>query len=288
MIREYALLGLLAGLWGSSYLFAKVALATIPPFTLVAVRVTIAAVVLLIVLRVQGATLPRDGRTWRLLFIQALLNSILSWTVLAWGQQHVDSGLAGVLNSTSPIFVILLTLCFARQERVGGWQILGAALGVGGVVLTIGVEALRGLGEDVVAQLAVLSGAVLYAWAAIHGRRLSRLSPSVTAAGTMILSTLCLVPASLLLEQPWTLAPSASSIAAALMLAVFCTACALLLYFRLLHTLGSLAVASQAYLRAGVSVLLGVLLLGERVTPAVGLGLAVIVLGVVAINLRRA
>ena len=284
---EFALLGLLAGLWGSSYLFAKVALATIPPLTLVAMRVSIAAVILLAVMQAQDARLPRDGRTWRLLFVQSLFNSIAAWTVLAWGQQYVDSGLAGVLNSTSPIFVFFIALIFVRHEAVNRWQFAGAMLGLMGVVLTVGVDALHGLGREAAAQLAVLLGAVLYACAAIHGKRLSHLTPATTAAGTMILAALCLVPASLLLERPWNLDPSSASLMAALALGVFCTGAAMLIYFRLLRTLGPMGVASQAYLRAGVSVVLGIVVLGERITPAIGLGLAAIILGVAAINARR-
>lgn len=287
MKLEFALLGLLAGLWGSSYLFIKVALATIPPLTLVAMRVAIAAALLLVVMHAQGVRLPREGRTWRLLFIQAFFNSIASWTVLAWGQQYVDSGLAGVLNSTSPIFVLFIALLFIRSEAVNRWQLAGAMLGLVGVVLTVGTDVLRGLGENALAQLAVLFGALLYAGAAIHGKRLSHLPPAVTAAATMMLATLCLVPASLVVDRPWTLDPSPRSLVAALILSLFCTAGALLIYFRLLRTLGPMGVTSQSYLRAGVSVVLGIVVLGERITPAIGFGLAAIIVGVVAINARR-
>jgi drug/metabolite transporter (DMT)-like permease len=287
VIREYALLGLLAGLWGSSYLAAKVALETISPLTLAAARVTIAAFVLLLVLRLSNARLPRDGATWRLLFAQSLLNSTLAWSILAWGQQYVDSGLAGVLNSTSPIFVVLITLAFLRREPLSGWQIGGAVLGFAGVVATIGFDVLGALGRDIVAQLAVLFSACLYGLAAIHGRRLGHVSPIVTAAATTLLAAACLVPASLVIERPWALAPSARSLVAASVLAVFCTALALLIYFRLLRTLGAMGVTSQSYLRAGVAVMLGIVVLGERVSPAVGIGLAAIILGVAAINARR-
>jgi drug/metabolite transporter (DMT)-like permease len=287
MKLELSLLGLLAGLWGSSYLFTKVALATIPPATLVTMRVAVAAVFLLIVMGRQGAHLPSDGATWRLLFVQALLNSVVSWTLLAWGQQYVDSGLAGVLNSTSPIFVICIALLVTRHEHVSGRRLAGAALSLFGVMLTVGLDIMRGFGREAIAQLAVLVGAMLYAGAAIHGRRLSHLSPAVTAAGTMIVASLCLAPASLLLDRPWTLSPSPDSLLAAIVLAVFCTACALLLYFRLVRTLGPLGVASQSYLRAGVSVLLGMVVLGERVTPEIAFGLAAIIAAVVAINLCR-
>ena len=286
MIREYALLGLLAGLWGSSYLFAKVALAGITPLTLAASRVTLAALILLVVLKIRKERWPRDGATWRTLFVQSLFNSTLAWAILAWGQQYVDSGLAGVLNSTSPIFVVLLTLVFLRRESLGAWQIGGALLGFAGVVATLGVDVLGSLGRDVLPQAATLFSAFLYAVAALHGRRLAHLPPLVTAAATTLLAAACLVPASLLLEQPWTLAPSLRSLGAACALAFFCTAIALLLYFRLLRTLGPMGVTSQSYLRSGVSVLLGILVLGEHVSTAVGIGLAAIILGVMAINYR--
>src|SRR5688572_14973693 len=125
---ELTLLGLLACLWGSSYLLIKVAVATIPPVTLSATRVSLAAVLLLAIVALQGARFPRDWNTWRLLLLQALLSSIASWTLLAWGQQYVDSALAGVLNSTSPIFVVLITLAFTRHEPVTAWKVTGALL----------------------------------------------------------------------------------------------------------------------------------------------------------------
>src|SRR5688572_12565266 len=286
LLFELALLALLAGLWGSSYLLIKVALATIPPVTLIAIRVSLAAVLLLAIMGLQNARFPKDGQTWRLLLVQALLSSIAPWTLLAWGQQHIDSGLAGVLNSTSPIFVFLITLLVTRHEAVTSWKLAGALLGVVGVTLIMGVEVLRGLGQQVAGQLAVLVSAFLYALAAIHGKHFSSISPTVAAAGTMLCSTVCLIPLSLVTEKPWMLEPSALSIGAAAALGTFNTAVAVLIYFRLVRTLGSMGVASQSYLRMGVSVLLGVVVLDEQVTAEIGLGLAAIVLGVLAINLR--
>ena len=129
-IVELALLGLLALLWGSSYLFIKVAVTEIPPVTLIAVRVTIAALFLLAVLSWRNDQLPRDGRTWRMLLVQSFFNSIGAWTLLAWGQQYVDSGLASVLNSTSPIFVFLFTVFITRHEVTSGLKLFGACLGL--------------------------------------------------------------------------------------------------------------------------------------------------------------
>ncbi len=281
---EIFLLVLLALLWGSSYLFIKIAVETISPVTLIAIRVTGATFFLFTVLVWKGVKMPKDIRSWRMLFIQAIFNSIGAWTVLAWGQQYVDSGLASVLNSTSPIFVFFITLFFTRHESTGALKLAGACLGVVGVILIVGFDVVNGFGQQVIAQLAVLLGALLYACAAIYGKKLSHLSPLVSATGTMIWATICLVPLSIAIEQPWSLRPSVDSTIAAIVLSTFCTGAALLLYFRLVRTLGSIGVASQSYLRAGVGVILGMSILGEKITFIIGLGLLFVILGVVAIN----
>jgi drug/metabolite transporter (DMT)-like permease len=284
MAFEFSLLGLLALLWGSSYLFIKIAVLEIPPITLIAYRVAIASVFLVAIMAWRKEQLPRDFSTWRSLLILAFFNSIGAWTILAWGQQYVDSGLASVLNSTSPIFVFLFTLFITRHEKPHILKLLGACLGVLGVSLIVGVDALAGLGQQVLGQLASLTGAVLYACAALYARRFTHLSATVIAASTMLLASLVLIPASLIIEQPWQLSPSSSAVYAASALAILCTGCALLIYFRLLKTIGPMGVASQAYLRAGVGVMLGIIFLGEHITLSIGLGLAAAILGVVAIN----
>ena len=284
-LSEYALLALLALLWGSSYLFIKIAVAEIPPISLIAIRVTIAATFLLAVMQWRGEQLPRGTRTWGQLLVQSFLNGIGAWTVLAWGQQYVDSALASVLNSTSPIFVFLFTFLFTRHETTSWLKLFGAFLGLLGVILIVGVDALAGLGQQVAGELAAIAGAIMYACAAIYGKRFTDLSATAIATGTMIWAVIVLVPLSLALEKPWTLSPSWEASGAAVILALFCTGFALLLYFRLLKTLGSLGVASQAYLRAGVGVLLGMVFLGEHITPVMAIGLLTAILGVAAINM---
>lgn len=284
---ELALLACLALLWGGSYPLLKVAVAEIPPVTLIAVRVAVAAAMLVAIAAFQGERLPAGRAIWGRLFLQAFLNSYGAWTLLAWGQRQIESALGAVLNSTSPLFVFLFTALVTRHEATGGLRLFGACLGLGGVVLIVGADALKGLGAQVAAQIAVLVSAGLYAGAALHGRRFSHLPPVVTAAGTMLCATAVLVPASLLLDRPWGLAPSVEAMVAAGVLGVACTGFALLLYFRLVRTLGSLGVASQSYLRAGVGVLLGVLVLGETLTPTVIAGVVAAIAGVVAINWRR-
>lgn len=285
---EYSLLLLLASLWGVSYPLIKIALESVPPITLMAVRVSLAAAILCAIARARGLRFPRDERTWRAFLVQAFFNSIGAWTLLAWGQQFVDSGLAGVLNSTSPIFVFFLTLLWTRHEDVGLPRFVGAVLGLLGIVVIVGVNALSGLGDDAVAQLAILAGALLYACAAIHGKRFGQLAPMVTASGTMIWASLVLVPAALLMEQPWTLTIHPRSAVAAAALAAFSTAGALLIYFRLAGTIGSMGVASQSYLRSAIAVALGVVFLGEPLSRSLAIGATVIIAGTILINKRPA
>ena len=285
LIIEFALLGLLALLWGSSYMFIKIAVADFPPFTLIAIRVTIAAILLLLIMFFRKERLPKDPKTWKMLFIQAIFNSIAAWTILVWGQQYINSGLASVLNSTSPIFVFFITLFITRHEPINNVKLLGACVGVLGVILIVGVDSLNGLGSEFLGQMAALFGAFLYACGAIYGKKFIHLSGLVTATGTMIWATICLVPLSLIIDKPWNLTPSPNAIIATLILSIFCTGGALIIYFRLVKTLGSMGVASQAYLRAGVGILLGIIFLNEHITLIIGFGLLTAIIGVVLINL---
>lgn len=282
---EYALLMLLALLWGSSYMFLKIGVETIPPVTLIALRVSIAAVLLGAIVWWRGERIPSEPRLLMQLLLQAFLNSFGAWTILAWGQQYVESSLATVLNSTSPLWVFLITFFVTRHESTNPRRLAGACLGIGGVVLIVGTDALQGLGQEVGAQLAILFAAMLYGCAAIYGKRFSSLSPTVTAATAMILSSVVMIPLSLVVDRPWTIAPSAKSLMAAVALGVFCTGVALMIYFRLLRTLGSMGAASQGYLRTGVGVVLGVAILGETITPIIGAGIAAAVTGVILINM---
>lgn len=281
---ELALLVLLALAWGSAYATTRITLQSIPPVTAVAVRVLLAALLLWTLILWLGRPVPRDSETWRRLFVQSLLQSSIPFTMITWGQQFVDSGLAGVLNSTSPVFVTLITLAWTRHERIGPGRLAGLALGVGGVLLIVGVEAFGGIGRGLAGQIAIVLATVAFACAAIWGRGFAHVPVEVTAAGTLLLAGLTLLPFALWLEAPWTLAPTPASVAALAVHAVFGGALGFLLYFRLVRTIGSLGVASVGYLKAGVSVLIGVVALGEPLTWSLLIGLACVVAGVAAIN----
>jgi drug/metabolite transporter (DMT)-like permease len=229
--------------------------------------------------------LPRDGTTWRRFLFQACLNSVIPFTLIAAAERTVDAGLATILNSTSPIFAFLLTVIITHHETVTARKLFGVVAGITGTCLIIGVEALGGLGDELAAQLAIVAATVCYAGAAIFGRGFKQLDPIMPAAGSLICGAAILVPLSLAIDRPWTLAPSAESILALLCLAVFSTALAFVIYFRLVHTLGSVGTTAQAYLRVPIGVAIGAGLLGETLSTTAWIGLACVIAGVAAMTI---
>jgi drug/metabolite transporter (DMT)-like permease len=284
---EWALLALLATCWGASYTFIKIGVATIPPVTLIAARTLIAGLLLLAVLRMRGVKLPTEPAMWRRFVLQACLNSVLPFTLIAWAERSVDAGLATILNSTSPIFIFLLGLGLGLggAEKPTLRRLFGVGAGLAGICLIVGFEALNGLGHSLLAQLGLVVAAICYGCAAMFGRVFKGLDPMVPAAGSLLSGAAMLLPASLIIDRPWTLAPSAASMGAVLALAVLSTAHAFTIYFRLIKTLGPMSTAAQAYLRVPIGVTIGVVFLGETLAPTAWMGLACVVAGVVAMTL---
>jgi len=284
MTREHILLVVLATLWGASYTFIKNGVENIPPVTLIAGRTLIAAALLLFIARWRGLALPRDAVTWRRFLIQACLNSAIPFTLIAWGERSVDAGLATVLNSTAPIFTFLLTVAVTQHESITARKLLGVASGIVGVCLIVGVEALSGLGQQLLPPIAIVAATICYAGAAIFGKTFKELHPILPAAGSLICGAAILCPMSLVIDQPWTLTPSRESVLALIGLSVFSTALALVIYFRLVGTLGSVGVTSQAYLRVPIGVAIGMIFLGETLTLPAWIGVACVVVGVAAMT----
>jgi drug/metabolite transporter (DMT)-like permease len=282
---EWTLLAVLATCWGASYTFIKIGVATIPPVTLIAARTLIAGLLLLAVLRMRGVKLPAEPAMWGRFVLQACLNSVLPFTLIAWAERSVDAGLATILNSTSPIFIFLLGLGLGGSDRPTLRRLFGVGAGLAGICLIVGFEALNGLGHSLLAQLALVAAAVCYGCAAMFGRVFKGLDPMVPAAGSLLSGAAMLLPVSILVDRPWTLAPSAASMTAVLALAVLSTALAFTIYFRLIRTLGPMSTAAQAYLRVPIGVLIGVAFLGERLAPTAWAGLACVVAGVVAMTM---
>ncbi len=282
---DYLLLVVLAACWGAAYTFIKIGVETLPPVTLIAARTVIAGTLLYALMLLTGVRFPRDARSWRQFLFQAFMNSVIPFTLIAWGEQTVDAGLAVILNTTTPIFTFLITLAVTRHEPASARKLFGVVIGLAGVMLIIGVGALGGVGRALLAQLGILFASVCYAGAVIFGRNFAHLNPLVPATGSLFCGAAILIPASLVIDQPWTLTPSARSLAALGCLAVFSTALAFTIYFRLVRTLGSIGTTAQAYLRAPIGVAIGIALLGETLSPTAWIGFVCVLVGVVAMTL---
>jgi drug/metabolite transporter (DMT)-like permease len=283
-LAELALLVLLATLWGASYTFIKVGVESIPPVTLIAVRTAIATVVLLGVMHWRGMVMPTDLAVWRRFLFQACLNSVIPFTLIAWAEQSLDAGLATILNSSAPIFAFILTRCLAHRQSATGQQLLGVICGMIGICLIVGVQVLSGFGQQLTAEFAIVAATVCYAGAAIFGRKFRGLDPMLPATGSLLCGAIVLMPISLVLDHPWTLAPSSRSILALLCLSLFSTALAFTIYFRLIQTLGTVGATAQAYLRVPIGVTIGVLFLGETLAPTIVIGLVCVLAGVIAMT----
>ncbi|MDU6834155.1 MAG: EamA family transporter, partial [Bradyrhizobium sp.] len=240
LTRELALLLVLSTLWGASYTFIKIGVETIPPLTLIAARTLIAGLLLAAIIRSRGLGWPRERATWRRFLIQAGLNSVVPFTLIAWAERTVEAGLATILNATSPIFAFLLTTLVTRHEPVTRRKLGGIATGLAGTCLIVGVEALHGLGREWLAQLAIVAATICYAGAAIVGKGFKGLDPMLPAAGSLLLGAVVLIPLALVIDHPWTLTPSLRSVLALVALATVSTAAAMVIYFRLVQTLGSI------------------------------------------------
>lgn len=283
---EWGLLGLLSVLWGGSFFFSKLALAELPPLTVVLARVAIASLALGLYLRWRGTRVPG---AWREFLGMGLLNSLIPFTLIFWGQTFIGSGLASILMATTPVFSILVGLALARGERLPATTWAGIALGITGVAVLLGGEASAGAGGALWGILACLAAALSYALANAYGRRFQRMGmdPAVSAFGQIAATTLMALPLVLLLDQPWRLAaPGAGVWGALLGLALLSTALAYILFFRLLAAVGPTNTSLVTLLIPVSAVLLGVAFLGERLSgPQLG-GLGLIGLGLLVLDGR--
>jgi drug/metabolite transporter (DMT)-like permease len=282
---ELALLLALATLWGGSYTLIKLGVATIPPITLIAARTAIAGTLLLVVMHLRGVSMPTDLATWRRFAFQACLNSVIPWTLIAWGERYVDASLATILNSAAPIFTFLFTALVTQHEPTTPRKLFGVIAGMAGICLIVGVDAFHDIGHGLVAEAAIVAATLCYACAAIFSRGFKALDPMAPAAGSLLAGAAVLIPTSLAIEQPWTLSPSPGSVLALLGLAVFSTAAAFAIYFRLIQTLGSVGTTAQAYLRVPIGVAISVAFLGESLNRTAWIGLACVVIGVAAMTI---
>lgn len=286
---EWGLLLLLSILWGGAFFLQAVALRELTPLALVVMRTGIAAIALAIVLRASRESLPAIRPIWASFVGLGMLNNVLPFCLIAWAQTQITSGLASILNAATPLITVVAAHFLTRDEKMTANKVAGVLIGLAGVAIMIGGDALRGLDANVLAQLAVLAAGASYALAGIYGRRFGRMgiSPLQTAAGQVIASTVLLLPAMLLIDRPWTLAmPGMQTWIAMLVLGTVSTAGAYLIYFRLLASAGATNILLVTFLIPVSTILLGTLVLQERLEPKHFAGMALIGAGLAAIDGR--
>lgn len=286
---EWGLLLVLSAIWGGSFFFNAIALRELPVFTLVVSRVALAALILLAVLRFRGERLPHSGSVWLAFFGMGLLNNAIPFSLIVTGQTHLASGVAAILNASTPLFTVILANALTSDERMSGGKLVGVLVGLLGVAAMVGGEAIQNLGTHVGAQLMCIAAAISYAFAGIFGRRFRSLgvTPMTTATGQVIASSVMLLPVALLVERPWTLpAPGFQVVAAVLAVAAISTALAYVIFFRLLATAGATNLSLVTFLVPVSAILLGTLFLGEELEPRHFVGMALIGVGLAAIDGR--
>jgi len=286
---EWGLLVLLSVLWGGSFFFSKIIVQEVSPFTLVLVRFTLAAGVLGAYLKAQRTPMPRTAATWAAFAGMGALNNLIPAALIAWSQQTIASGLASVLIATTPVFSILVAHCFTTDDRMSANKIVGVALGVAGVAALIGIDTLDGSLRTVPGILGCLGAALSYGFANVFGRRFKCLgiAPTVGAFGQLAATAVMVAPAALVFDRPWLLPlPSTVVWVAMVGLVLLSTALAYAIFFRLLGSAGTTNISLVTLLIPVSAILLGTLVLGERLSALQFAGMALIGLGLVAIDGR--
>jgi len=279
MIGHLALLFLLALIWSSSFMAIKVGVVDIPPLTLAAARVVIAAAVLYGFARLRGERLPRGGRFWALGFLIGLMGNGLPFTLINWGEEVIDSGRAAMLMSVMPLATVVMAHFFTAGDRMTPAKLIGVVVGFVGIVILVGPAAAKGLGGDLWRELAVASGALCYAVTVILARNMPPAPLVARSALVMIAAAVLMTPVALAVDAPWALDPTATALAAAGYLGLGPTAIATIIFFFLVQSRGASFMAFINYLIPVFGVLWGVAMLGERVTATAVMALGVILAG---------
>lgn len=277
---EYLFLLLLAALWGGSFTLIKVALEGFPPATIVTVRIALGGLILLVFALLRRDKFPRNSLRWLELFVQGVLQGALPFFLITWGEKFVDSSVAGIINSTPPMFVFLITVFILQTSKFDMLKLTGIIFGMLGVALIAYSQAGEFTENNIWAVLAVLGASCSYACGAIFGKRFGDQSVFVTAGASLLLATLLIAPFAYFLEDPFSIEPAIRPTIALIALTLLSTALASLIFFRLIKTLGPLATTSNAYLRALFSILFGVVFLSEPISLSVIVATLLIFMGV--------
>ena len=285
--QTWILLIALGAIWGASFLFARIAVLEIPPLTLVFARVAIAAMALNIFIFFNTNDYRPSHSMWMNFAIMGVLNNIIPFGLIFYGQTEIGAGLAAVVNAMTPIWTIIIANFTTNDERFSKNKAIGIILGFIGVAILIGSSALTGLSASVWGQIAVLGATISYGCAGVFGRRFKDVPPMQTARGQLTMSSAIILPFALFLDQPWSLTvPSFWAIASVLALALICTAYAYILFFRILSTAGATNVSLVTFLVPPSAILLGIIVLGETLEMRQIIGTTIIMVGLIVIDGR--
>jgi drug/metabolite transporter (DMT)-like permease len=285
----WGLIAILSILWGGAFFLIEVGLRSYPPLTLVLMRLALAVPPMWLAMRFMRQSLPCEPRVCALLTVVGALNCALPFALFFWGQGYLDSGYASILNATTPLWGVITAHLLTQDEKASPTRVIGVLIGMAGIITMVGPEAINGLSDNLLAQIACIISTVFYSFAAIYGRRLSQtsLTPMAVATGQTITAALLIMPIVLLVDQPWKLAmPKLDSTLAAITLALFSTALAYALYFRLIDRAGASNAQLVAFLMPILAVILGIVFLGEALTGGQTVGALLIAAGLVAIDGR--
>ena len=286
---EWMLLVLLSVIWGGSFFFNGIALREFPTLSIVTARVGLAALALMFLMKMLGQGIQLNRQILKAFFGMSFLNNVVPFSLIVWGQQHIASGVASILNATTPLFTMLVAHCFTTDEKINPRRLLGVLTGMGGVGLMMGLDSMESSGFHLLGQSAILLAAFSYGLAGVYGKRFAQLgiSPLATATGQLCASSMILIPLTLWIDQPWTMTiPSIEGMGSLLGIAVLSTALAYVIYFRLLKTAGATNLLLVTLLIPVSAIILGVFLLDESLEPQHLSGMAVISLGLLIMDGR--
>ena len=285
---DWLMLMTLVAMWGSAFLFIEIAIRSIAPVTLVAIRIVLSAVLLFGAMRILRLETPRDPVVWRYFIVLALIGYCLPFLLITWSQQTIDSGLAGILVGCMPLATLLLAHRYVEGERITVAKSIGFALGLAGLAVLLGPEALkqwRGSGAELLGQLACLGGALCYAGNSIVTKRMPATNALVAAAWTTTIAAPIMLIVAFIGDDPFSQLPAPEAIAASVWLGIGPTAVATLVYFRLIARAGPTFMSLTNYMSPIVAVSVGALLLDEPLQPA-ALTALMLILGGIAIATR--
>lgn len=277
----------LALIWSSSYLAIKLGIQSIPPLSLVAIRMIIGTSILLIILRLCSLTLPNDLRSCGILLVSGLMGNIVPFSLISYGEIHIDSGLAALLMGIAPVVTVLLAPLIHPDEVLSPKIIAGITIGFLGLIVLIGPDALHGLGTHVTGQLAVFGAALCYAFTTLFTRKYAKLPALVMASGSMLIGTVIIVTAAFIVEAPLQNGLMLDqSMLAALYLGVFPTALATLIYFHLVPKIGAARMSQVNFVVPVAGALIGVVFLHEAISPNMIVALVLILVAVFLVTFR--